>query len=61
MSEDVLNVAVVGAGYWGRNLVRSFATAPRCLLRYVCDLNAEVLAGQKSLRNQGIPVSPEEF
>jgi len=26
MSEDVLNVAVIGAGYWGKNLVRNLAT-----------------------------------
>ena len=47
MSEDVLNVAVVGAGYWGKNLVRNFATARRCSLKYVCDLNARVLAMHK--------------
>lgn len=38
MSEAVLNVAVVGAGYWGKNLVRNFATAQRCSLKYVCDI-----------------------
>jgi predicted dehydrogenase len=44
MSEDVLNMAVIGAGYWGKNLVRNFATAKRCALKYVCDVNANVLA-----------------
>jgi predicted dehydrogenase len=43
----VLNVAVVGAGYWGKNLVRNFATAQRCVLKYICDLNPEVLAAHK--------------
>ncbi len=47
MSKDVLNVAVVGAGYWGKNLVRNFATAKRCSLKYVCDINASVLAMHK--------------
>jgi predicted dehydrogenase len=47
MSEDVLKMAVVGAGYWGKNLVRNFATARRCSLKYVCDLNKKVLAAQK--------------
>ncbi|MDD5326959.1 MAG: Gfo/Idh/MocA family oxidoreductase [Phycisphaerae bacterium] len=47
MSEDTLNVAVVGAGYWGKNLVRNFATAKRCNLKYVCDLNKKALAAQK--------------
>jgi predicted dehydrogenase len=47
MSKDCLNVVVVGAGYWGKNLVRNFATAPRCRLKYVCDLNEELLLRQK--------------
>ena len=48
MSEDNLNVAVVGAGYWGKNLVRNFATAKRCRLKYVCDLDEQLLARQKN-------------
>jgi len=47
MAKDVLNVAVVGAGYWGKNLVRNFATAERCNLKHVCDLNKQRLAIQK--------------
>ena len=47
MSEDILSVAVVGAGYWGKNLVRNFATAKRCNLKYVCDLDEKLLAKQK--------------
>jgi predicted dehydrogenase len=47
MSKEVLNVAVVGAGYWGKNLVRNFATAQRCVLKYICDLNPEVLAAHQ--------------
>ncbi len=47
MGEKVLNVAVVGAGYWGKNLVRNFATADRCRLKYVCDLDEKLLAVQK--------------
>jgi predicted dehydrogenase len=43
MGEDRLNVAVIGAGYWGKNLVRNFATARHCSLKYVCDINAGVL------------------
>jgi len=54
MSEDVLNVAVIGAGYWGKNLVRNFATAQRCALKYVCDINANVLAmHQRSFPSAG--------
>lgn len=47
MDKDTLNVAVVGAGYWGKNLVRNFAAAKRCNLKYVCDLNEKLLAVQK--------------
>jgi len=47
MAKNVLNVAVVGAGYWGKNLVRNFATAKRCNLKYVCELNEKLLAVQK--------------
>ncbi len=34
---DGLGVAVVGAGYWGRNLVRNFSSHPDGELRWVCD------------------------
>ncbi|MCK5225503.1 MAG: Gfo/Idh/MocA family oxidoreductase, partial [Planctomycetes bacterium] len=47
MEDRKLNVAVVGAGYWGKNLVRNFATAKKSNLKYVCDLNEKVLAVQK--------------
>jgi len=35
----MVGVAVVGAGNWGKNLVRNFASMPRASLRYVCDIN----------------------
>ena len=43
MSEHTtpLNAAVIGAGYWGPNLARNFATAPDWRLAAVCDLNRE--------------------
>jgi predicted dehydrogenase len=47
VSKDILNIAIVGSGYWGKNLVRNFATAKRCNLKYVCDLNEQLLAAQK--------------
>lgn len=34
MSDDV---AVVGYGYWGPNLVRNFADVEGCRIKYVCD------------------------
>jgi predicted dehydrogenase len=47
MQEQVLNLAVVGAGYWGKNLIRNFATAKRCNLKFICDLDEKILAAQK--------------
>ncbi len=47
MSKDTLNIAIVGTGYWGKNLVRNFANANRCSLKYVCDQNEKLLAVQK--------------
>ena len=37
-----LTIACVGAGYWGRNLVRVFGGLPNVRLKVVCDSNAEV-------------------
>ena len=47
MVERSLKAAVVGAGYWGKNLVRNFATAKRCTLKYICDLDEKILSAQK--------------
>jgi predicted dehydrogenase len=38
---DELGVAVVGAGYWGPNLIRNFDRVAGWDLRWVCDLDAE--------------------
>jgi predicted dehydrogenase len=37
----MLHVAVIGAGYWGPNLVRNFRASPHWDLVAVCDLDAE--------------------
>jgi len=47
VSAESLTVGIVGAGYWGKNLVRNFGTVERCNLKYVCDLNEELLSSQK--------------
>jgi predicted dehydrogenase len=36
-----IRIAVIGAGYWGRNYVRTFASLPEAQLAWVCDLDAE--------------------
>lgn len=38
----MIGVAVVGAGNWGRNLVRNFAALPQVALRYICELDADI-------------------
>jgi predicted dehydrogenase len=38
----MVGVAVVGAGNWGKNLVRNFASIAGAQLKYVCDLNEKV-------------------
>lgn len=38
----MIGVTVVGAGNWGKNLVRNFARLPQAELRYVCDLDPHV-------------------
>ena len=37
-----IGVAVVGAGYWGKNIVRTMAVHPRVRLVAVCDASPEV-------------------
>ena len=36
-----LGIGVVGAGYWGPNLVRNFGSSPEWDLVAVCDLDAD--------------------
>jgi predicted dehydrogenase len=35
----MLTAAVIGAGNWGKNLVRNFASLAEVELKYICDLN----------------------
>jgi predicted dehydrogenase len=39
-----LSLACVGAGYWGKNLLRVFHDLPAVDLKYVCDAKPDVLA-----------------
>lgn len=40
----MLNVGVIGYGYWGPNLVRNFHETPGCRVAAVCDLDERKLA-----------------
>jgi predicted dehydrogenase len=51
----MLNVAVVGCGYWGPNLVRNFSSLSKCRVKFVCDTNGSRLKHIKDL-NPGVEV-----
>jgi predicted dehydrogenase len=44
----MLTVAVVGAGGWGKNLVRNFDALGNCRLKTICDLSGDVLARHRA-------------
>jgi len=39
MSNKPLNIGVVGAGYWGPNLIRNVSQSPNAVLHTVCDMD----------------------
>ncbi|NES30533.1 gfo/Idh/MocA family oxidoreductase [Micromonospora terminaliae] len=41
ISDSPIGVAVIGAGYWGPNLVRNFQGSPAFRLRWLCDLDRD--------------------
>ena len=45
----MLNIAVIGCGYWGPNLVRNFISLPDCRVKYICDVKKDRLAHLKTL------------
>jgi len=52
VSDTAIELAVVGLGYWGQNVLRSFAGASHCHLAYLCDTNARLLEQHHSLHPQ---------
>ncbi|ATE53346.1 oxidoreductase [Actinosynnema pretiosum] len=55
--DQPIGVAVIGAGYWGPNLVRNAQATPAMTLRYLCDLDTDkahrVLGGYSTVRVSG--------
>lgn len=43
----MINVGVIGYGYWGPNLVRNFSENPETTVSWVCDVNASALKAVK--------------
>ncbi len=45
----MLNLGIVGCGYWGPNLVRNFNSLSGCKVNWLCDTNQDRLAYMKKL------------
>lgn len=56
MSADTMGLAVIGAGSWGRNHVRSLATMPGVDLRWVCEKD-EAAAERVRTNHPGVSVT----
>lgn len=54
---EPIGVAVIGAGYWGPNLVRNFQSSSDFRLRWLCDLDVDrakrVLGGYSTVETTG--------
>lgn len=48
----MLGVSVIGAGNWGKNLVRNFAALQDVEIKYICDLSEKVRKGMARLYPQ---------
>jgi len=48
----MLNVGIVGCGYWGPNLIRNFNSLADCCVKKICDADADRLAYIKDLYPQ---------
>ena len=45
----MLNIGIVGCGYWGPNLIRNFSALGECRVKTICDLDKDRLARMKIL------------
>jgi len=45
----MVNIAVIGCGYWGPNLIRNFNSLSDCKVKMVCDVKADRLGHIKNL------------
>ncbi len=45
----MLNIAIVGCGYWGPNIIRNFNSLDECRVKTICDLDKDRLAHMISL------------
>lgn len=47
--KDLINVGVVGCGYWGPNLIRNFNSLSNCRVKRICDRSETRLEHMKNL------------
>ncbi|MBI4639859.1 MAG: Gfo/Idh/MocA family oxidoreductase [Candidatus Tectomicrobia bacterium] len=47
--DNKVNVGIIGAGNWGRNLVRNFSQLKEAELRSICDIDPQILQNMKAL------------
>lgn len=48
----MFNIAIIGCGYWGPNLLRNFNSLTDCNVKYACDVDRDRLNHMKSLYPQ---------
>lgn len=41
MKKNIVNVAQIGCGYWGQNLLRNFTACRKCNVKYVVEISPE--------------------
>ncbi|MBK8504894.1 MAG: Gfo/Idh/MocA family oxidoreductase [Saprospiraceae bacterium] len=63
----MINIAVVGFGYWGPNLVRNFANTPDCKVRYIVEKDERqytkiknLYPGVEAVTNYGQVINDQE-
>lgn len=54
----MINVGIIGCGYWGPNLIRNFRSIPGCRVKWICDLSQERLERMQQLYPES-PVTQE--
>ena len=50
----MLNIGIIGLGYWGPNLLRNFSNNSKCQVRALCDTNNSLLKKYKKTHTKQI-------
>jgi predicted dehydrogenase len=58
-ADEPIGLAVIGAGYWGPNLVRNFQASPSFRVRYLCDL--DVSRARKALGEYSTITATDDY